>query len=60
MRNEAEVQKFARRGMTFSLPAALAAAAVMMWSFRYDLQLVPPKPTPDHGSAHAPVQTAQR
>ncbi len=57
---KAEARKFAGRGMSFSLPAAIAAAVVMMWAFRADLQLVPPKAGPSNGSAHAPVHTAQR
>ena len=55
-----EIDKFARRGMTFSVPAAVAAALVMLWVFRYDLQLVDPKPTPHNGSAHAPIHVAYR
>jgi len=57
---EAEVEKFARRGMTFSVPATVAAALVMMWVFRYDLQLVEPKPALQNGSAHAPGHVASR
>lgn len=57
---EADVEKFARRGMTFSVPATVAAALVMMWVFRYDLQLVEPKPVLQNGSAHAPGQIASR
>jgi Flp pilus assembly protein protease CpaA len=55
---DAEARKFAGRGLSFSLPAAVAAALVMMWAFRHDLQLVPPKADRPNGSAHAPVHTA--
>ena len=57
---DGEVEKFARRGMSFSVPAAIAATLVMMWAFRYDLQLQQPKPIQHNGSAHAPVHVAFR
>ena len=60
IKSEAEAKKFAGRGLSFSFPAAVAAALVMMWAFRYDLQLVQPKAGHPNGSAHAPVQTALR
>lgn len=55
-----EAEKFARRGLTFSVPAAVAAALVMMWAFRYDLQLVERKPASQNGSAHAATYVAHR
>lgn len=35
-----EAQKYARRGLAFSLPSACAAAIVMLWAFRYDFKLM--------------------
>jgi len=60
MTSEAEIRKFSRRGLSFSFPAAVAAALVMLWAFRTDLQLVPAKSGPNQGSAHAPVHVVVR
>jgi prepilin peptidase CpaA len=60
MTSEAEIRKFARRGLSFSFPAAVAAALVMLWAFRTDLQLVEVKSPSNQGSAHAPVHVAAR
>jgi len=42
--------------MTYSLPIAVAAAAVLLWVFRYELQWMPPKPQPEQQGkiAHGP------
>jgi prepilin peptidase CpaA len=60
IRSEREIIKLTRRGMSFSLCAAIATALVMMWAFRYDLQLMPPKPALQNGSAHASGHVALR
>ena len=46
------------RQMTFSVPAAVSAAAVMLWVFRIDLQLAPQPPVPDNEAKHASVVPA--
>jgi prepilin peptidase CpaA len=33
--------------MTYSLPIAVAAAVVLLWMFRFELQWVPPRPQPE-------------
>jgi prepilin peptidase CpaA len=33
-----------RRGMTYSLPVAIATALTLLWFFRYDLNLAQPRP----------------
>lgn len=33
--------------VTYSLPIAIATACVLMWVYRYELQLAPPKPQPN-------------
>ena len=58
--SKTEARRFAGRGLSFSLPAAIAAAAVMLYAFREDLQLVPAKADRPNGSAHAPVHAAVR
>jgi len=60
IKSEREILKLTRRGMSFSLTAAIATALVLMWAFRYDLQLVDPKPALQNGSAHAPGYVAFR
>jgi Flp pilus assembly protein protease CpaA len=42
-----------KRRMTFSVPAAVSAAVVMLWFFRYDLHLDTPPPAPEKESSHA-------
>jgi Flp pilus assembly protein protease CpaA len=42
-----------KRRMTFSVPAAVSAAVVMLWAFRYDLHLDTPPTGPEKESSHA-------
>jgi Flp pilus assembly protein protease CpaA len=42
-----------KRRMTFSVPAAVSAAVVMLWAFRYDLHLDTPPNAPEQESSHA-------
>ncbi len=42
-----------KRRMTFSVPAAVSAAIVMLWVFRYDLHLDTPPNAPQQESSHA-------
>jgi len=55
-KKERESGSLPRRQMTFSVPAAVSAAIVMLWAFRVDLQLV--SPAPEQESNHAMVVPA--
>jgi prepilin peptidase CpaA len=48
--------------VTYSLPIAIATACVLMWVYRYELQLTPPKPQPNQPQgalAHVRPATSQ-
>lgn len=51
----AKSKELPRGRMTFSLPAAVAAAMVMFWVFRVDLQLTPPPPAPETEAKNASI-----
>jgi prepilin peptidase CpaA len=52
-RNPRKASELPRGRITFSLPAVVAAAAVMLWVFRVDLQLAPVRPAPTNEGNHA-------
>lgn len=55
----AEPPKSGKLRVTYSLPIAVAAAVVLLWMFRVELHLAPPKPAPQ-GTAHASPSPAPR